>query len=325
MTARLPWIEKYRPKNFNGMVGHEEKIVTLRNLINRNELPHLLFYGPPGTGKTSLILATAKEMYGPDYKMYILELNASDDRGINVVRDKIPNFVKTKSDKLRLVILDEADAMTQEAQGALRRVMEQYIKTSRFCLICNNFNKIIDGVKSRCSIMRFGSLDQTEVYTKIRTIADNEEVYIEDGAIHTLIDIEKDLRQTLNTLQGIHNKHLGSSEDGKTYKVITSADIYDDLGKPPPEECKKIVDEMFNGNFQEIYDKLLNIFKDNRWNSLDLIVHLGKEVISRDLRKEEKFYLLQKLSKIEYRIVAGRDSEIQLAALVAAFQNAKNK
>ena len=323
-SLALPWIEKYRPKNFTGMVGHEEKIATLSNLIKRNELPHLLFYGPPGTGKTSLILAAAKEMYGSDYKMYILELNASDDRGIDVVRNKIPDFVKTKSDKLRLVILDEADAMTQEAQCALRRVMEMYIHSSRFCLICNNFNKIVDGIKSRCSIMRFGTLDTGEVFSKIKTITEKEGVTITDDAIHTLVDIQKDLRQILNTLQCLHYVNLGNAEN-ESGSEITSQDIYNYLGKPSKEECAKLIDEMFTGKFQVIYDKLLNMFKSNKWNILDLVSYLGKEVISMDLKQEQRFYLLQKLSKIEYRVSTGRDSEIQLAALVAAFQNAKRK
>ena len=155
----LPWIEKYRPNSLDEMIDHSEKINTLKSLIDKNEMTHLLFYGPPGCGKTSLILACAKEMYGDQYLRYILELNASDDRGIDTVRKKIPDFVKTASNKIRLVILDEADALTNDAQSALRRVIEDYSKNSRFCLICNNINKIISGLQSRCTKMRFGYLD----------------------------------------------------------------------------------------------------------------------------------------------------------------------
>lgn len=319
MNNRLPWIEKYRPKNFDGMVGHHEKIETLRNLIDSNELPHLLFYGPPGTGKTSLILAAAKEMYGEDYRMYILELNASDDRGIEIVRNKIPTFCRTKANKLRLVILDEADAMTSEAQSALKRVMEMYIKSSRFCLICNNFNKIVNGIKSRCSIMRFGNLEREDVFTRIKTITEKENANISDDAIKTLINLKTDLRQILNTLQCLHYVNLGRGNS-----TITSQDIYEYLGKPSNEEADQLITEMYENSFQIIYEKLLEIFRENRWNILDLIVHLTQRVIKTENKLERKIYLLQKLSKIEYRVVSGRDSEIQLAALVAAFQNAKN-
>jgi len=375
--SNLPWIEKYRPKTMDDMIDHEEKINTLKNLIHKNELPHLLFYGPPGTGKTSLILAAAREMYGNEFKIHILELNASDDRGIDIVRNKIPNFVKTKSNKLRLVILDEADAMTQDAQSALRRVMEKYINTSRFCLICNNFNKIIPGIKSRCSIMRFGILNALEVQSKIRQITDKEHVQITDEAITTLINVQKDFRQILNTLQCLHYIRIGNitsnvlspinnytpapekkpesgsgvnvhedagnnvdteyaSDLEKTkesqesliikYEPIEPDDIFLYLGKPSKSETNKIISDMFNGEFQETYQKLLGLFRENRWNILDLIGQLGKEVIgTNDMKNEQKFYLLQKLSKIEYRVVNGRDSEIQLGALVAAFLNSKNK
>lgn len=331
-VASLPWIEKYRPKTMDDMIDHDEKINTLKNLIQKNELPHLLFYGPPGTGKTSLILAVAREMYGSEFKMHILELNASDDRGIDIVRNKIPNFVKTKSNKLRLVILDEADAMTQDAQSALRRVMEQYINTSRFCLICNNFNKIIPGIKSRCSIMRFGILNAQEVQSKIRQITDKESVKITDEAITTLIDVQKDFRQILNTLQCLHYIRIGNSIDkclvgedkppeNINYTPIEPDDIFLYLGKPSKSETIKIMSDMFNGEFQETYQSLLSLFRENRWNILDLIQQVGKEVInSQTIDNTKRFYLLKKLSKIEYRVVNGRDSEIQLAALVAAFK-----
>ena len=405
----LPWIEKYRPKTLDDMIDHEEKINTIRNLIKKNELPHLLFYGIPGCGKTSLILAIARELYGNEHKLHVLELNASDDRGIDIVRNKIPNFVKTKSNKLRLVILDEADAMTQDAQSALRRVMEKYINTSRFCLICNNFNKIIPGIKSRCAIMRFGILNATEVQGKIRQITDKEGVQITDEAITTLVNVLKDFRQILNTLQCLHYIRLGNSniinstsvnitnvdnvvlikvdtnvntnddtndnakivedeseekaekgaetveaetveaetveaeaveaetkvedelkleekekettESGEEkveaekkvdtekigkiekiekpenittlikYEPIQSDDIYAYLGKPSLTETQKIMSDMFTGEFQDTYNKLLQLFRENRWNILDLISQVGKQVISMEMKSEQKFYL----------------------------------
>ena len=163
----LPWIEKYRPKNMDEIIDHQLKIQTLRNLMHRNELTHLLFYGAPGLGKTSLALSLARELYGDDYRMYILELNASDERGIDVVRNKIPHFIQSRSDRIKMVILDEADAMTSEAQNAIRRVMENAIRTSRFVLICNNIKKIIPELQSRCVKMRFAPLDATKIHQRL--------------------------------------------------------------------------------------------------------------------------------------------------------------
>ncbi len=190
---KLPWIEKYRPKHFNQIIDHQEKITTIQNLISKKELPHMLFYGPPGTGKTSVVLAIARALYGDDkYKMYILEINASGDRGIDTVRNVIINFAKGKSDKVKLVILDEADAMTTDAQNALRGVIEKYSKNCRFCLICNNINKINSAIKSRCTPMRFGSLSPDEVEKKITYIIEKESISINDKAIKLLINLESD-------------------------------------------------------------------------------------------------------------------------------------
>jgi len=322
--ARLPWIEKYRPPTLDQMIGHKEKINTIRNLIHNNEFPHLLLYGPPGTGKTSTILAAAREMYGEDYRMYILELNASDHRGIDTIRSKIPNFVRTKTDKIRLVILDEADAMTSEAQGALRRTMETYIKICRFCLICNNERKIIPPIQSRTSKMRFGTLDNDKIEPRVREIAEKEGVCIDDEAISTLVDLQKDFRQILNTLQCLHYIRLGDQDghDGPSaYPTITADYIRKYLGKPSDKEIAGLVEEIVTKPFTEVYEKMMLIHRNNRWNPIDLIQKICDYVVrSSYFSDPQKAYLTLKLSKLEYMIVNGRDTEIQMAALIGAMK-----
>lgn len=182
----LPWVEKYRPATLDDLVSHKDITSTIQNFIEKNRLPHLLFYGPPGTGKTSTILAMARKIYGPQFRNSVLELNASDERGIDVVREQIKSFASTKSvfsssvqpagnhGGFKLIVLDEADAMTQAAQGALRRVIEQYTKNVRFCIICNYVNKIIPAIQSRCTRFRFNPLELDQVEDRLNHVIENE-------------------------------------------------------------------------------------------------------------------------------------------------------
>jgi replication factor C subunit 3/5 len=332
--GKLPWVEKYRPARLD---DHKEKIDTIRNFIKNHEFPHLLFYGPPGTGKTSLIQAAAREMYGDDYRMYILELNASDHRGIDTIRSKIPNFVRTKSDKIRLVILDEADAMTSEAQGALRRTMEKYIKICRFCIICNKVNKIIPGLQSRTSHMRFGMLDARSIEPRIKEISQKEGVQITDEAIRILIELQKDFRQIINTLQCLHyvrmhdcdsnnSSNSNSSSNTIKYPAITGEYIYKYLGKPSEQDVSQLVEEILSKPFSPVYQKMQHIYRDNKWNPVDLIQKINNFVIdSPSFSDDQKSYLTQKFSKLEFMIVNGRDTEIQLAALIGAIKKSQVK
>jgi len=305
----LPWIEKYRPTNLSEVISHDSKVEVLNKLIEKREIPHLLFYGQSGTGKTSSILALAKQMYGPNYKRYILELNASDDRGIEIVRSKIPTFAKTKTDDLRLVILDEADAMTSDAQSALRRIMELYIKNCRFCLICNNINKILPGIQSRCAKMRFGVLDRDSIRRKLADIIEKEQMNVEKEAIDELLEIQQDFRQILNTLQCLKSIRFG--------EIIRRQDVSDYLGKPNNQLVKTIVKVLEEEPFKKAYAYLIDLHRENKICMIDLIQNIVNYMIDRDdMTEQRRSMILDGLAKIEYRMITGSDSEIQLASLV---------
>ncbi len=270
------------------------------------------------THNTSMILACAREMYGDQYKKYILELNASDDRGIETVRKKIPDFVRTASNKIRLVILDEADAMTNDAQSALRRVIEKYSKNSRFCLICNNINKIIPGLQSRCTKMRFGYLDSNEIKNKLSFIIETEGVKINDNALERLINLNKDFRQILNTLQCLHAIKIGNLID---YKPIEADEINEYLGVPTQKHMDELINILFNIPFHTSCKQVNNLFKNNQWNISDLIHRLTDYVVNHPtMPDKQKYFLIDRLSDIEIKITHSNDAEIQLYALISAFQ-----
>lgn len=313
----LPWIEKYRPKTMDDMIDHMDKINTLRSLITNNELTHLIFYGYAGTGKTSLILACAHEMYGDQMYKYILELNASDDRGIETVRKKIPDFVKASSNKIRLVILDEVDAMTNDAQSALRRVIEKYSKNSRFCLICNNINKIIPGLQSRCTKMRFGYLKPNEIGNKLSDIINREGVKITQPALERLITLNKDFRQILNTLQCMHIVKL---QQGVEYPPIQPDEINKYLGIPTNDDLQQIIDMLNNLSFHDSCEKINDLFRNNQWNLVDLVHRLAENVIKNVIyNTKQKYFIIDRLSDIESKLSHSNDAEIQLYALISAF------
>ena len=191
--ANLPWVEKYRPNALEELISHEDIVRTIRKFISQDKLPHLLFYGPPGTGKTSTILACAKEIYSPkQFNSMVLELNASDDRGIGVVRGQILSFASTRTifnSGYKLVILDEADAMTNDAQNALRRIIEKFTDNVRFCMICNYLSKIIPALQSRCTRFRFGPLQDNQILPRLEHVADSEKVEVTEDGKRALIDL----------------------------------------------------------------------------------------------------------------------------------------
>ncbi|KAJ2496786.1 Subunit of heteropentameric Replication factor C (RF-C) [Coemansia sp. RSA 1972] len=218
----IPWVEKYRPKNIDDVTAQDEVVQVLRKSLETKNLPHLLFYGPPGTGKTSTILALTRDMYGPEAcKTRVLELNASDERGIAVVREKVKTFAravvsradpKYPSPPYKIVILDEADSMTTDAQAALRRIMEKYSRITRFCLVCNYVSRIIEPLASRCTKFRFKSLPREQAIGRVTEVARLENVSCRDGAMEALVDCaEGDLRRAIMSLQSASRMAQGGA------------------------------------------------------------------------------------------------------------------
>ncbi|CAO1637487.1 unnamed protein product [Parajaminaea phylloscopi] len=241
-----PWVEKYRPKSIDDVAAQEHTVNVLRKTLLSSNLPHMLFYGPPGTGKTSTILALARQLFGPELmRTRVLELNASDERGITVVREKIKSFAKLAVSNAdvgfpcppyKIIILDEADSMTQDAQSALRRIMEQYSRITRFCLVCNYVTRIIEPLASRCSKFRFRMLDSASTRDRLEYIAKAESVAFEDGVLDTLIKTsDGDMRRAITYLQSAARLHTATSatSDGSS-TAITPRSIVEIAGVVPP-------------------------------------------------------------------------------------------
>ena len=285
--TKRAWVEKYRPMSLNDISSHTQIIKILRKFLSSHTLPHLCFYGPPGTGKTSTCVALARELYGEHYRAMVLELNASDDRGIGVVRTTIKEFASTcpfNLDGIKLVILDEADAMTNEAQLALRRMVELYSNNVRFCLICNYLTKIIDPLQSRCVKFKFNTLESADIKARIDFITKNEGIVLEKGVKSALIrECGSDMRAIVNALQAA----------ATTSTTIHLDLMYEVLGKVKPS----VMDEFWE-NLE------CHTLKDNmRWIEVarcqGLSIHSFVEALSPLVIATRNDTYITRLSKIE--------------------------
>jgi replication factor C subunit 2/4 len=336
MTAKImneiPWIEKYRPRKLNEIISQEESISILNNTLSTGELPHLLLYGSPGTGKTSSILALCNQLFGPHrVNERVIELNASDERGINVVRGKIINFAKvaigTADEKYlcpsyKIIILDEADAMTKEAQAALRKVMEENSDITRFCFICNYINQIIEPINSRCVKIRFKPIDRENIINRLKVISQKEDINISLEALTCISEISNgDLRKSILMLQNI--KYLKSDNIAiDNINKITGKDIYSMCNYISEEELLNYIKNMKENNN---ISNIINITKDiiNRgyvFNSL--INKLIEYIINEDtINDKNKALILYDMSFIEKNINDGADEYIQLLKLLNNINN----
>jgi len=318
MTEAI-WTEKYRPRDFSEIHGQTEAVSRVGAFVKQKNMPHLLFAGPAGTGKTSLALVIARKLFGEGWKENFLELNASDERGIDVVRNKVKDFARTRAIgdvPFKIIYLDECDALTREAQQALRRTMENYAQNCRFILSANYSSKIIEPIQSRCAVFRFRPLEKKDIISIIDLIAKQEGIKVAVDAKEALFELsEGDCRKLENIMQSC----------AVLDKEITAKLIYSVASAAQPKEVKTVLELALAGKFVEARNKLLDVMLVHGLAGIDIIKQIQKEIWSLAIDSKTKVHLIDKCGEIEFRMVEGSDEFVQLEALLAHITAAGSK
>ena len=306
------WAEKYRPQSLDEMVNQTEIVSRLKRFVEERNLPHLLLVGPAGVGKTTSILALARDLYGSGYRNFILELNASDERGIDVIREKVKFFARTAAIAsvvpFKILIMDEADSLTRPAQHALRRTMERYTRTCRFCLIGNYSENIIEPIQSRCSIFRFSPLSEDDIKMWIRTIASKEGVNLLEEGLDAVYQASRgDMRKAINLLQA------AAAAQGEVDDVV----VYSVLGRVSPKRVREMIHLGLKGNFIEAREVLRSLLIDEGLAAEDILRMIYAEVMRLGIPERWKVRLSDAVGEVDYRLTQGSRPEIQLSALLA--------
>ncbi len=313
------WTEKYRPHKLLDILGQPEITSRLKAYVKSGNLPHLLFAGPAGTGKTTSAIALARELYGEVWRQNFHELNASDERGITVVRTKIKEFARTQpigDVSFKIIFLDEADALTPEAQAALRRTMERYSGTCRFVLSCNYSSKIIEPIQSRCAVFRFRAILEEDIKEYISRIAKAEHLKITENAYTALLYVARgDMRKAINALQ------VGATLS----KEITDEILYKSTATARPEDVQELLNVALTGEFLKAREHLDKLLINFGLSGEDIIKQIHHEIFNLNIPDLTKVELVDQIGEIEFRLVEGSNERIQLESLIAHFVYVGNK
>lgn len=307
------WTEKYRPHKFDDIKGQEEIVKRIKAFVKQKNMPHILFTGPAGVGKTTLSLVIAKELFGDTWKENFLELNASDERGIDVVRVKVKDFARTRAlgdVPFKIIYLDECDALTKEAQQALRRTMENYTNTCRFILSCNYSSKIIDPIQSRCALFRFKPLSKENIFEIIKKISHDEKIKIDSKALDALYTVsEGDCRRLENVFQAC----------ASTTDHITEETIFSMASVARPKEVKEFIEYAVKGDFLLAKKHLLDTMLNYGLSGQDLIKQIQHSIWTLQIDARKRLEMIKECGEAEFRLVEGSDEFIQLEALLSKF------
>ncbi|MBI2076492.1 MAG: replication factor C small subunit [Candidatus Aenigmarchaeota archaeon] len=306
------WTEKYRPERLKDMTGQRHIVERLEAFVTKKSLPHCLFAGPAGCGKTTAALCIAHELYGSSWHGNFLELNASDERGIDTIREKVKDFARTipLGGLFKIIYLDEADSLTRDAQHALRRMMEKYSGTARFILACNYSSKVIPPIQSRCAVFRFSQLNEAEMTEFLEKVSKEENLSVDEAAYKAVVYAsEGDMRKAINMLQ------TASMARGQ----VTEEIIYSVTSRADPLAVRKMIGHALEGNFKEARKTLLSLMFDHGLAGEDIIKEIHSQVFELDMPDIRKINLIEKVGEYEFRLTEGSNAQIQLEALLAQF------
>jgi len=313
LTSTEPalWTEKYRPKSLGEIIDQEEIVSRLEEFVKRAAMPHCLFAGPPGTGKTTAALCLARDLFGQRFQDVFMELNASDERGIDVVRTTVKEFARMaslSSVPFKILVLDEADNMTSDAQGALRRTMEKYSDTCRFVLCCNYSGRIIEPIQSRCALFRFTPLPDERIVENLHRIAKNEGLKFTETGLKSVVEVaEGDLRKAINTLQAASSMSKG----------ITEESVYQVVGRAKPTDVHDMLNHAMKGDFIKAREELRHLLVKYGLSGSEIVRQIHSEIFRLAITEKKRIELIEAVGETDFRLVQGGDEELQLSALLA--------